>query len=80
MPNEQPSADQKGVYAGMKPTFYDEQMAETIKSVMDYLSGPRGQWAVNRLAQRDPELHRAITVTHHHNIPWHNLGLPGWTP
>lgn len=77
--SELPTTDQEGTYKGMKPAFYDEQLAESIKSVMDYLSGPRGQWAVNRLAARDHDLHRAVTVQHH-NIPWHNLGLPGWTP
>lgn len=64
----------------MTPTFYDKEMAVMIKQVISYLSNPRGQLAINILAQNDSELHQAITVTHHHNIPWHNLGLPGWKP
>lgn len=74
------TTDTSGTYAGMKPTFYDQEMAEMLKVAIKYLSGPRGQWAINRLAQKDPELHHALTVTQHHSIPWHNLGLPGWTP
>ncbi len=59
-------------------TFYDEQMAVIVLQAIQYLATPRGQLAINRLAQKDQELHRAITVTAHHSIPWHNLGLPGW--
>ena len=59
---------------------YDREMAVVVLHAIDYLATPRGQLAINRLAQQDPELHRAITVTQHHKIPWHNLGLPGWKP
>ena len=62
----------------MEPTFYDKEMAETIKSAIAYLATPRGQYAVNRLAMHDDALHRAVSVTAHHSIPWHNLTLPGW--
>jgi hypothetical protein len=61
-----------------KPTFYDEQQAEIVKQAIAYLATDRGQFAINRLAQGDAELHRAVTVTADHKIPWHNLGLPGW--
>ena len=59
------------------PTFYDVEHAEIIKQAIAYLATERGQLAINRLAQKDPALHRALTMTHH-SIPWHNLGLPGW--
>lgn len=58
--------------------FYDEQMAETVKSAMAYLATERGQRAINRIAQKDGELNHAIGVVALHKIPWGNLTQPGW--